>query len=81
LVSYPAAAKAFDAGGRFVEMYLLERFDPEGGDVEPKKLENGKYAGIIIRGPYLIIVLEADNQALLERLSQEISKNVEGKES
>jgi len=81
LVEYPSAAKAFDAGGRFVEMYLLERFDPEGGEVEPRKLENGKYAGIVIRGPYLIIVLEADSRSLLERISQEISKNVEGKES
>jgi len=81
LVKYPTVAKAFDAGGRFVEMYLLERFDPERGDVEPKKLENGKYAGILIRGSYLIIVLEADNKALLERLSLEISKNVEAKES
>lgn len=80
LVSYPTVAKAFDAGGRFVEMYLLERFDPD-AEVEPKKLENGKYAGIIIRGTYLIIVLEADNRSLLERLSQEISKNVEGRES
>jgi hypothetical protein len=81
LVGYPSAAKAFDAGGRFVEMFLLERFDPEGGEVEPKKLENGKYAGIIIRGTYLIIVIDADNRLLLERLSREISKKVEGKES
>jgi hypothetical protein len=80
LVGYPTAAKAFDAGGRFVEMFLLERFDPEGGDVEPKKLENGKYAGIIIRGTYLIIVLDADNRSFLERLSQEISKNVEARQ-
>lgn len=77
LVRYPTVAQTFDAAGRFVEIYLLESFDPERGEVEPKKLEDGKYAGILIRGNYLIIVLEADNQALLKRLSQEISKNLE----
>ena len=81
LVGYPSAAQAFDAGKTFVEMYLREKLDLERGEVEPKKLENGKYTGIVIKGKYLIIVVEADTKTLLERLSREISKNLEGKES
>ena len=78
LVRYPSPDRAFDAGGRFAEMVLLERFDPEKGEVEPKKLENGKFASVLIRGPYLVIVLEADQRSLLEQLSGEISKNLQG---
>jgi hypothetical protein len=75
LVSYPSGEKALDACGRFVEMYLLERFVP-GGRVRPKKLENGKFAGIVRKDKYLIITLDADDKALLEWLVKQVSVNL-----
>lgn len=81
LVGYLSVAEALDAAKAFVEMYLHEKLDPKRGEVEPKKLENGKYAGIVIKGSCLIIIVESETKTLLERLSREISKNLEGKES
>ncbi|MDH7513084.1 MAG: hypothetical protein QHH14_09070 [Clostridiales bacterium] len=75
LVGYPSAGRAFDAYGRFVEMFLLERFVPD-VPVKPKKLENGKFAGIVQKGEYLIIVLDADKKTLLDWLLKQVSMNL-----
>ncbi len=75
LVGYRSAERAYDAYGRFVEMFLLERFVPD-VQVQPKKLENGKFAGIVRKGQYLIIVLDADTESLLEWLVKQASMNL-----
>jgi len=75
LIGYPSAARAFDAYGRFVEMFLLERFIPD-VQVQPKKLENGKFAGIVWKDEYLIIILDADTKSLLEWLVKRVSVNL-----
>jgi hypothetical protein len=75
LVGYPSAESAFNANGRFVEMFLLERFEPE-GQPGPKKLENGKFAGIARQGRYLIIVLDADKKSLAGWLLKLVSTNL-----
>jgi hypothetical protein len=76
LVEYPTAERAVDAQGKFVEMFLLERYQG-GRNVPPKKLEDGKYAGCVRDGKYLIIVVEADKKSLLEEISQAIAYNLE----
>jgi hypothetical protein len=75
LAAYPSVARAFDAYGRFVEMFLLERFTPD-VQVQPKRLENGKFAGIVYKGKYLIIILDADKKKLLEWLVKQVSVNL-----
>ncbi len=75
LVSYPSAARAFDVCGRFAQMFLLERFNPD-VQVQPKKLENGKFAGIVQKGEYLIIVLDADTKSSLDWLAKQVSRNL-----
>jgi hypothetical protein len=77
LVEYPTAERAFDAYGRFVEMFLLERFEAD-RKVPPKKLEDGKFAGIVRRGKFLIIVIEAEKKSVLEWITQTVSQNLEG---
>jgi hypothetical protein len=75
LVEYPTEDSAYSAHGRFVEMYLLERFTPE-TQFPPLKLENGKYAGAARLGRYLAMVVEADDQAVAEWLLDRASKNI-----
>jgi len=77
LVEYPTVERAVDAHGRFVEIVLLERFE-EGREARPKKLEDGKYAGVVRKGRHLIIVIEADKKAVLDWITKTISKNLEG---
>ena len=62
LVEYPAVERAVDAEGRFAEMFLLERFEAD-RKVPPKKLEDGKFAGVVRRGRHLIIVIEAEKKS------------------
>ncbi|MEW5900142.1 MAG: DUF6599 family protein [Acidobacteriota bacterium] len=75
LIGYPSTERAFDADGRFVEMFLLERFIPDGRPA-PKKLENGKFAGVSRQGRFLIIVLDADKKSVLEWLTNKVSMNL-----
>ena len=77
LVGYPTVERAVDAHGRFVEMFLLERFEAD-RKVPPKKLEDAKYAGVVRSGKYLIIVVEADKKPVLDWLTKTISQNLEG---
>jgi hypothetical protein len=75
LVEYPSADRAYSAYGRFVEMYLLQRFVPE-AKVPPLKLDNGKYAGVVREGRNLAIVVEADDKATVEWLLKQASMNL-----
>ena len=77
LVEYPTVERAVDAQGRFVEIVLFERFDA-GREVAPKKLEDGKYAGVMRRGKHLIIVIEAEKKSVLDWITKTILKNLEG---
>jgi hypothetical protein len=77
LIEYPAVERAVDAQGRFTEMFLLERYQG-GRNVPPKKLEDGKYAGSVRNGKFLIIVVEAEKKSLLEEISRAIAHNLEG---
>jgi hypothetical protein len=75
LVDYPTAEKAYDAYGRFVEMFLLERFVPD-GKYPPKKLENEKYAVVGREGRDVIIVLDADKPSIAEWLLKQATQNL-----
>jgi hypothetical protein len=77
LVRYPTNERAVDAQGRFVEMFMLERFEA-GREVTPKKLEDGKFAGVVRTGKDLIIVIEAEKKSTLEWLTKTITQNLEG---
>jgi hypothetical protein len=77
LVEYPMVERAADAEGRFMEMFLLERY-AAGRKVPFKKLEDGKFAGVSRKGRHLIIVVEADKKQDLEWLTRSISRNLEG---
>jgi Family of unknown function (DUF6599) len=77
LVEYPSVERAEDAEGRFTEMFLLERFEA-GRKVPPKKLEDGRFAGVERKGQYLIIVIEADKKSDLDWITKTISRNLEG---
>jgi len=77
LVEYPTLEGAFDAHGRFVEIFLLERFEAD-RKIPPKKLEDGKFAGVVRKGRYMIIVIEAENNTVLEWITETISRNLEG---
>jgi hypothetical protein len=77
LVEYPTVERAVDAHGRFVEMFLLERIEAD-RKVPPKKLEDGKFAGVTRSGKHLIIVIEADKKSVLDWITKTISKNLEG---
>ena len=77
LVEYPTVERAVDGHGRFVEIVLLERFKP-GREVPPKKLEDGKFAGAVRSGRYLIIVIKADKKADLDWITKTICQNLEG---
>jgi hypothetical protein len=77
LVEYPTVERAVGAHGRFVEMFLLERFEAD-RRVPPKKLENGKFAGVVRSGKYLIIVIEAEKKSVLDWITKTISQNLEG---
>jgi hypothetical protein len=80
LVEYPTVERAVDAEGRFTEMFLLERFAAD-RKREPKKLEDGKFAGITRKSRYLVIVIEADKKQDLEWLTRSISRNLEESKS
>jgi len=60
-----------------VEMFLLERFEAD-RKVPPKKLEDGKFAGVARSGKHLIIVIEADKKSALDWITKTISQNLEG---
>jgi hypothetical protein len=60
-----------------VEIVLLERFEA-GREVPPKKLEDGKYAGVVRSGRHLIIVIEADKKPVLDWITKTVSQNLEG---
>jgi hypothetical protein len=75
LVEYPSADRAYSADGRFVEMYLLQRFVPE-ARVAPLELENGKFAGVARVGRYLAIVVEADDKPVADWLLKQVSQNL-----
>lgn len=75
LVEYPSADKAYNAYGRFVEMFLLQRFAPD-RRFPPVRLENKKYAGAVQSGRYLAIAVEAGGKTVAEWLLQQASKNL-----
>jgi hypothetical protein len=76
LVEYPTVERAVDSEGRFTEMFLLERFAAD-RKVAPKRLEDGKFAGLSRKGRHLVIVIEADKKQDLEWLMRSISQNLE----
>ena len=78
LVDYPTVERAVDAHGRFVEMFLLERFEAD-RKVLPKKLEDGKFAGVARSGKHLIIIIEAEKRSVLDWITKTISQNLEGR--
>lgn len=57
LVRYPSPDQAAEAHFQFTELYMLERFNPD-APVEPKKLEDGKFAGVWRRDRYMAVVVE-----------------------
>ena len=75
LVEYPSEEKAYSAYGRFIEMYLLQRFAPE-KKFPPVELENKKYAGAVRAGRFLAIAVEADDKATAEDLLKRASANL-----
>ena len=75
LAEYPSEGRAFSAYGRFIEMYLLQRFVSD-RPYPPVKLENKKYAGAVRSGRYLAIVVEADDKAMAEGLLKRVSANL-----
>jgi len=77
LVEYPSAERAADAERRFTEMFLLERYEA-GRKMPPKKIEDGHFAGLLRKGTYLIIVIEAGEKPVLDWLIKTISHNLEG---
>jgi hypothetical protein len=79
LVQYPSPDQAAEANFQFAELYMLERYNPD-AVIEPKKLEDGKFAGVWRRDRYIAAVVEADKKSVLERLVREVSKNLEGKD-
>src|SRR5512139_2364878 len=66
-VEYPSEDKAYSAYGRFIEMYLLERFVPD-RKFPPVELENKKFAGGVQGGRYLALAVEANDKATAEDL-------------
>jgi len=77
LVEYPTVERTVDAQGRFVEMFLVERFEA-GRKLPPKKLEDGKFAGVLRSGRHLIIIIEADKKSVLDWITKTIYQNLEG---
>jgi hypothetical protein len=75
LAEYPSEGRAFSAYGRFIEIFLLQRFAPDRA-FPPVELENKKYAGAIQSGRYLAIVVEADDKAAAEDLLKRVSANL-----
>ena len=80
LVAYPSAIQAEAANRQFSKIYFKNKFLPE-GQIQSKKLEDGKFSTISRRGRFLIITLDAEALPLGEWLSQEISRKLEGKNS
>lgn len=80
LVAYPSVSQAEDAHNQFVKIYLKDKVLPE-SKVQSKKLEDGKFSGILRKDNFLIIVLDAEALPLCQRLFQEISQKLEGKNS
>jgi Family of unknown function (DUF6599) len=74
LVEYPSEDKAYSAYGRFIEMYLLERFVPD-REFPPVELENKKYAGAVRAGRCLALAVEADDKATAEDLLKRAAAN------
>jgi hypothetical protein len=79
LVHYPMPEQAAEANFQFAELYMLERYNPD-TVVEPKKLEDGKFAGVWRRDRYIAVVVEADKKSVLDQLIREVSKNLEGQD-
>lgn len=75
LIEYPSEDKAYNAYGRFIEMYMLERFVPD-RKFPPAELENGKYAGAVRSGRYLAISVEADDKAVADDLLKRALANL-----
>jgi hypothetical protein len=75
LVEYPSAERAFSAYGRFIEMFLLQRFVSD-RPYPPVKLENKKYAGAVRSGRFLALVVEADDKAIAEGLLKRASTKI-----
>jgi hypothetical protein len=75
LVEYPSEDRAYSAFGRFIEMYLLQRFAPD-REFPPVELENKKYAGAVRAGRYLVLAIEADDKATAEDLLKRASADL-----
>jgi hypothetical protein len=75
LTEYPSEDRAYSAHGRFIEMYLLQRFAPD-REFPPVELEDKKYAGAVRAGRYLAIVVEADDKATAEDLLKRASADL-----
>jgi hypothetical protein len=63
LVIYPDAEKAKEAHSGFLRHYLPDA-DPSG----MAKLENRKWCGASVRGPFVAVVLEADSRDIAASL-------------
>ena len=78
LVEYPSLNQAEDAHGQFAGIYLKDKALPE-GEVQSQKLEDGRFSGILRKGRFLIIALDAEALPLAQWLFQETSQKLEGK--
>ena len=63
LVKYPDTEKAKEACSSFLKHYLPDA-DPSG----TAKLENNKWCGASVKGPWVAVVLEADSREMAEDL-------------
>jgi len=63
LVKYPDAEKAKEACSSFLKHYLPDA-DPSG----TAKLENNKWCGASVKGPWVAVVLEADSREIAKDL-------------
>jgi hypothetical protein len=63
LVNYPDAEKAKEAHSSFLKHYLPDA-DPSG----MASLENKKWCGVSVKGPFVAVVLEADSREIAKEL-------------
>lgn len=78
LAAYPSVNLAEDAHGHFVKIYLKDKAMPQ-GEVQSQKLEDGKFAGILRKDRFLIIILESETLPLAQWLIEETSQKLEEK--
>ncbi|MGQ9672788.1 MAG: DUF6599 family protein [Candidatus Aminicenantales bacterium] len=77
LAAYPSSEQAKKALAQFTSGYLEEEAPPE-ATLLTKKLEDGRFLGVELRGKFLILVFEADQPSLCRQLADEITPKLRG---